>query len=113
MASSRMTPATLQILLSLSQGPLHGYGIKLDVAERTEGEVNLGPGTLYEAIQRLEGEGWIQAVPAPDPETGDPRRQYFRLANKGREALREELTRMAGIVAFGRSRSLLPRSEEA
>ncbi len=53
-SAHKLTAVDLQILLSLASGPLHGYGIKLDVAERTEGEMQLGSGTLYEAIQRLE-----------------------------------------------------------
>lgn len=112
MGSSRMTPTTLQILLSLTGGPLHGYGIKMDVAERTGGEMNLGSGTLYEAIQRLEEDGWIRPVPPPDRAT-DPRRQYYRLERDGEAALREELARLDTVVGFARSRNLLPGTEEA
>ena len=111
MGSTRMTQTTLQILLSLSGGPLHGYGIKMDVAERTQGEMKLGSGTLYEAIQRLEEDGWIRPVPAPE-EAADPRRQYYRLEGTGEEALRSELTRLDAVVSFARSRDLLPRPEE-
>ena len=112
MGSSRMTQTTLQILLSLSGGPLHGYGIKMDVAERTRGEMSLGSGTLYEAIQRLEEDEWIRPVPAPDDAT-DARRQYYRLESAGKKALREELARLDAVVGFARSRDLLPRTEEA
>ena len=92
MASSRMTQTTLQILLSLTGGPRHGYGL--------------------EAIQRLEEEGWIRPVPPPDDDA-DPRRQYYRLERAGETALREELARLDAVVGFARSRDLLPRPEES
>ena len=63
-----MTTRTLQILLALAEGPLHGYGIRQAVEERTEGDVRLGSGTLYEAIHRLLGDSRIEEVPAPDDE---------------------------------------------
>ena len=113
MGSSRMTPTTLQILLSLTEGPLHGYGIKLNVSQRTQGEMNLGSGTLYEAIQRLEEVGWIYPAPSPPQEEADPRRQYYRLERAGEEALRNELVRLDAVVDFARRRNLLPRPEEA
>ena len=49
----------LNILLALADGAKHGYAIKQDVEERSEGAIRLGPGTLYEAIQRLEDDGLI------------------------------------------------------
>jgi len=113
MGASPMTPNTLQILLSLSGGPLHGYGIMLDVDERTGGEMTLGSGTLYAAIQRLEEDGWIRPVPAPDGEEADARRQYYGLEEAGDKALRGELARLNAMMELARSRNLLPRAEEA
>ena len=49
-----LTPIAFEVLLSLAGGPLHGYGIKLAVEARTEGELVLGSGTLYQAITRGE-----------------------------------------------------------
>jgi len=105
----RMTRRTLQILLALAGGPLHGYGIKQDIAHRTEGQVNLGSGTLYEAIQRLEGWGWIEEVPAPDhdPPSGGPPRRYFGLTMEGKGVLADELRRLEEIVSYARKRDLL------
>lgn len=65
----------LQILLTLAEHDLHGYGIKLDIAERTAGRMSLGSGTLYEAIQRLEQRGFIAPTRPPDGEESDPRRR--------------------------------------
>jgi len=97
-----LTPAGLHILLSLAEGRRHGYGIKLDVEERTGGTLTLGPGTLYEAIHRMEGAGWIQRCPGTDP-----RRVTYRLTAAGRKRMRIELERLEAIVEFARSRELL------
>ncbi len=105
----RMTKRSLQILLSLADGPLHGYGIKQNIAHRTEGSVNLGSGTLYEGIQRLEGWGWIEEVPRPaqEPTSGGPPRRFFALTPEGKQAMAEELARLDEIVQYARGRDLL------
>ena len=106
---SDMTTRTLQILLALAEGPLHGYGIKQSVEERTGGAVRLGSGTLYEAVHRLVGRGHIQEVEAPpeEPSSGGPPRRFYALTRSGRDALTEELRRMDEVVRFARRRDLL------
>lgn len=107
-ASSRtLTAVDLQILLTLAAGPLHGYGIKMDVARRTGGEMSLGSGTLYEAIQRLEERAFIALAPHPEGEVGDPRRRYYRLEPSGERAMGAELNRLAAVVSYGRSLGFL------
>jgi len=108
----RLTSVDLQILLTLADGPLHGYGIKLDVAERTSGEMKLGSGTLYEAIQRLEQRAFIAQAPPPHGGEADARRRYYRLESAGERALRAELERMATVVRHGQLLDLLPRRGE-
>ena len=107
-----LTPVDLQILLTLASGPLHGYGIKLDIARRTRGEMSPGSGTLYEAVQRLEERGLIDTVPAPEGTEADPRRRYYRLEAAGERALRVELERLAAVVRYGRALELLIESWE-
>lgn len=104
-----MTTRTLQILLALADGPLHGYGIKQAVEERTDGEVRLGSGTLYEAVHRLVTAGEIEEVdpPAMEPSSGGPPRRFYALTSEGRRALVDELRRMEGVVRFARRRKLL------
>lgn len=106
---STMTTRTLQILLALVDGPLHGYGIKQSVEERTEGAVRLGSGTLYEGIARLVDGELIEEVPAPpdEPASGGPPRRFYAMTPAGREALTEELHRMDAVVRFARHRRLL------
>ena len=104
-----MTTRTLQILLALAQGPLHGYGIKQSVEERTEGQVKLGSGTLYEAVARLTDQGHIEEVPAPadEPRSGGPPRRFYALTDDGRRALADELARMDQVVKYARGLELL------
>lgn len=105
-----MTTRTLQILLALSEGPAHGYGVKQRVDGRTGGRVRLGSGTLYEAVHRLVEQAWIEEVPAPskEPASGGPPRRFYALTPDGREALSDELRRMQEIVRYAQGRRLLP-----
>src|SRR5688500_20193463 len=74
-----LTPVALNVLLALADRERHGYGIMLEVRERTGGRVRLGPGPLYGAIKRLKAGGMIEeAGPRPDPEAGDERRGCYR-----------------------------------
>lgn len=100
-----LTPAALHILMALARDELHGYGIKHDVEERTGGRLRLGPGTLYEAIHRMEADGWIEEVPGPG---SDGKRKYYRLTDEGRAVMEEELGRLAEIVRFARQEALMP-----
>jgi DNA-binding PadR family transcriptional regulator len=102
-----LTPFGFEVLLSLAGGPLHGYGIKLDIEARTQGEVSLGSGTLYQAIQRLERDGLIAEAAAAD--ASDARRgRTYRLEPRGRAALDLHLRRLSRAVDYARARKLLP-----
>ena len=105
-----MTTRTLQILLALLDGPLHGYGIKQAVEERTEGRVRLGSGTLYEAVHRLVDEGSIEEVepPVSEPPSGGPPRRFYALTTTGRKALADEVRRLEAMVAYAKEKRLLP-----
>ena len=92
------SPMKLQwfhILLALSQGTLHGYGIQRAVLDRTEGRLRLWPATLYRLLSSLEYEGYIGAVDAPVEEAEDQRRQYYALTERGRVRLRKEAAMLA------------------
>jgi DNA-binding PadR family transcriptional regulator len=111
LADLPLTPASLHVLLSLAEGKRHGYGIKLDIEERTDGGLRLGPGTLYEAIHRMVGDGWLEEAEGSDePRRGKPRK-YYRLTAPGRERLAGELTRLRDIVDYARARDLLPEAD--
>ena len=109
-AISELTPIGFEVLLSLMAGPQHGYGIKLDIEVRTEGDLSLGSGTLYQAIQRLEREGLIAGVRATRP--ADARRsRTYQIQSTGRAAVREHLRRLSRVVDYARARRLLPESK--
>jgi len=106
-----LTPVVFEILLSLSRGPRHGYGIKLDIEERTAGEVSLGSGTLYQAIQRLERSGLIAEAPIDEPGRDNRRGRSYQLEPAGHAVLEGELRRLSRVVEYARSNSLLPEPE--
>ena len=103
-----LTPIGFEVLLSLAGGPLHGYGIKLDIEERTNGELSLGSGTLYQAIQRLEREGLIAEAAGSDDKMDGRRGRTYRLEPRGRASLDQHLRRLSRAVAYARARKLLP-----
>lgn len=96
-----LTPAALHILLTLAQEEMHGYGIRAAVEERTGGQLVLGPGTLYEAIHRMDENGWIAEVDV------EGRRRVYRITASGRRVLDDELRRLGEIVDFARGARLL------
>src|SRR6187551_2220433 len=75
-----LTPAVFHILLALADGEKHGYGIMKEVTQRTEGQMRMGPGTLYGSIGRMLASGLIEETgERPDPEMDDERRRYYHL----------------------------------
>ena len=95
------------VLLALAGADRHGYAIKQEIERVTAGAVRLGPGTLYEAIQRLEQRGLIvESRERPDADARADRR-YYHLTAEGRRVLRAEVDRAARIVEYARSRRLL------
>jgi DNA-binding PadR family transcriptional regulator len=97
MTQSPLTPLSLQILVSLVSGPLHGYGMLKSIEERTRGAETPSTGALYLALQRLEREGHIAPAPATELDA-DGRRRYWALTPEGRVAARDEVERMASLL---------------
>jgi DNA-binding PadR family transcriptional regulator len=98
-----LSPATLHILLSLAGGDLHGYGIMQEVVRQSEGKYKLGPGTLYDNLQKLIQRKFVQEL-RRRPGDEDPRRRYYRLTSLGRGVLAAETARLAGVVREARLR---------
>lgn len=95
----------LHILLSLADGARHGYAIKQDIEQRTGGAIRLGPGTLYEAIQRLLEGGLIEEGES-DEEPANAQvaqRRYYALTSRGWDVLREELRQLDVILDLARA----------
>lgn len=92
----RFSEPALYILISLADGPKHGYAITQDI-ETVSGQ-KLGPGTLYGAIARLETRNWIEPLPAED------RRRPYRLTGAGQKVLRHRLDSLRSLARIGRAR---------
>jgi DNA-binding PadR family transcriptional regulator len=95
-ATGRLNDPPLLILTSLASGEKHGYALMQDIAEFAG--VQLGPGTLYGAISRLEERGLIEVV----GESG--RRRPYRLTAGGSAALEVALAELRAIVEEGAAR---------
>jgi DNA-binding PadR family transcriptional regulator len=107
-----LSPATLHILLSLAGEDLHGYGIMQEVARQSEGQYRLGPGTLYDNLQKLIERRLVQEV-GQRPGDGDPRRRYYRLGSLGRAVLTAETARLEGVVREAKARLHAARPRRA
>jgi DNA-binding PadR family transcriptional regulator len=88
-------PATL-LLASLAEGPKHGYALTKDIEDFAG--VRLAPGTLYEALTRLERRGFIEALPAQE------RRKPYRLTAAGAQALQRQLDQQRHVADVGLGR---------
>jgi DNA-binding PadR family transcriptional regulator len=105
-----LAPATLHILLSLAGEKMYGYAIMQEVARQSEGRFKLGPGTLYDNLQRLMKAGLVEEAAARS-EDDTSRRRYYRLSGLGRGVLTAEIDRLRGVVDHARAhlKSLRPR----
>src|ERR1700732_4050030 len=100
--------AAFQILLSLADEDLHGYGIMRQVADQTAGRMRLGPGTLYSSIQALLEEKLIEELDSrADGKLGPERRRYYRLTSGGRKLARVEAERLADLLRVARAKKIL------
>src|SRR5262245_44160244 len=105
-----LTPAAFHVLLALADGERHGYAIMQEIAEHTEGQMKMGPGTLYGTIKRLlEARLIEESDERPDAEMDDERRRYYRLSGVGQKVVRAEAQRYADIVAVARGKKLIGR----
>jgi DNA-binding PadR family transcriptional regulator len=92
----RFSEPALLILVSLAEGPRHGYSMTEDI--EAIADVRLGPGTLYGALARLEARGLIEPLKSED------RRNPYRLTALGERALRARLDSMMAVARTGQRR---------
>ena len=104
-------PAVFHILLALSTGERHGYGIMKQVEADSQGKVSMGPGTLYGSLKRMLDAGLVQeSDKRVDPEMDDERRIYYQITGIGAQALESELDRYKRIVTIAQQRKLFPKT---
>lgn len=105
-----LTPAVFHVLLALASGDRHGYAVMKEVLRLSDGEVRLGPGTLYGTLQRLIESGLVVEAPRAGPRTVEGRaRRYYRMTGKGRQALDSEVRRLETLVRAARAIKEGPR----
>lgn len=101
-----LTSALFHVLLALVDGEKHGYAILKDVAERTDGKVQLGTGTLYGIVKRLLADGLIRESAAGSTD----RRRAYRLTAFGRKVALAEAERLRDMVNLAPFKRLLSES---
>jgi DNA-binding PadR family transcriptional regulator len=89
-----LSEATYYVLAALDT-PLHGYALMQKVESMSQGNVVIGPGTLYGAFGTLEKQGLIEKV------SEEERRKTYALTHKGRRILAEQVRRLAVMVRNG------------
>jgi DNA-binding PadR family transcriptional regulator len=106
-----LTPAVFHILLALADEDRHGYGIMLEIAERTSQQLVMGPGTLYGTLKRMLEAGLIEECgERVDPGLSDERRRYYRITRQGRRSAQAEARRLQALVRMARTKAVLPRA---
>ncbi len=91
----------LLVLLTLYNGPMHGYALLTGVAQQSAGFTTPGPASLYRTIGALFQEGLLQEIGSAEDD--DPRRRYYQATAAGRSVVRAELARLEGLIARARS----------
>jgi DNA-binding PadR family transcriptional regulator len=109
---SPLSPATLSILLALSDEDRHGYGIMQEVARQSQGRYKLGPGTFYDNLAKLLDHGLVKEAPRKSA-NDDPRRRYYRMTGFGRNLLLAEVSRLESVVRQAKLRLRNAQPKEA
>ena len=89
-----MTEAMYYVLLALIN-PNHGYSLMNEIKEVSKGRVNMGPGTLYGVLKRIQKEGLIQL------KEDDGRKKVYSITELGSYALQDEYNRLVTMVGDG------------
>lgn len=107
-----LSPAILHILLSLAGEERHGYAIMQEVARQSDGQYKLGPGTLYDNLQKLLNHGMVEESSRRAADD-DPRRRYYRLTPFGRRVLTAEIARLESVIREARAHLRIPSPRRA
>ena len=98
-----LSPAVLHILLARIDEDRHGYAIMQEIRTHSEGEYKIGPGTLYDNLQKMMHQGFVEESHQAGADE-DTRRRYYRLTRLGKNVLAAELNRLEQIVHAGKMR---------
>ena len=78
----------LLVLKALSWGPRHGYAVSSWLEQHAGGTFGVDDSALYQALQRMEGRGWLEAE--WETTENNRRARYYRLTTAGRQRLKQE-----------------------
>lgn len=89
---SELLKGTLDMLIlkTLTVQSLHGYAIAQHIEELSDNVLSVEQGSLYPALQRLQGKGWVTSRWGESP-TGR-RARYYTITAAGRKRLGEEIS---------------------
>src|ERR1700760_4159739 len=101
--STDLLQGTLDVLIlkTLVLKPMHGWGIALRIQQVSKEVLQVGQGSLYPALYRLEYKGWIQSEWGNSE--NNRRAKYYRLTAAGKKQLRVELEtweRLSGAISL-------------
>lgn len=91
-----LTESVYYILLTLLK-PMHGYGIMQNIKSITQGRISMGAGTLYGALNNLQGKGYIA-----DYENADPVKKEYIITQEGCAVLKAEIIRLQELLDNGK-----------
>ena len=97
MKTEPMSESYFYILLCLSKGANHGYGIMRMTEDLSEGTVKIGSGTMYGATSNMMKKGWITEVVSDEP--GSEKKRLYSLTELGKEAFKAEIERLKRMIA--------------
>lgn len=103
-----LKPVEFEILLVLTGGDAHGYGIIKEARARFPGKGRMDTATLYRTLRRLTTAGMVEpSDQRPAPDRDDERRQYYAVTSFGRAVASAEARRLANQLEAARARDLL------
>jgi DNA-binding PadR family transcriptional regulator len=109
-----LKPVELELLLALVEDERHGYALVQQIAERTDGVVQLEPGNLYRIIKRMLADGLVQeASRKAIAADSDERRRYYRLTPFGSRVVDAELQRIRSVLNSAAARTVARRIRPA
>lgn len=92
-----LSPAILHILLALADEDRHGYAIMQEISKHAQGQYKIGPGTLYDNLQKMMNQGLVEESRRASRDE-DPRRRYYHLTRLGRSVLAAEVNRLDDVL---------------
>jgi transcriptional regulator len=101
--STELLQGTLDLLIlqTLATGPMHGWGVAQRIQQMSKDVLQVGQGSLYPALHRLEYKGWIRSDWGNSE--NNRRAKFYSLTRAGKKRLETELEdwdRLSAAVAL-------------